>query len=165
MRRMVMSDLNLSKKFRKVLHTLKRAGKGGNVAESKSAERKVGGNRKMTNEEKLDILVTKMLEYLKNQVNSLPEQGRFEHHSVSMTYPGTTCDGYLIYECDLTDSSQRGRRLRASMCRQGSDRMISHYLFKGSKAECLAWLEKPGNQEVLKKDYAELLSSVERADD
>lgn len=119
----------------------------------------------MTNEEKLDILVTKMLEYMKKQVNSLPEQGRFERHSVSMAYPGTTCDGYLIYECDLTDSSQRGRRLRASMCRQDSDRMISHYLFKGSKAECLAWLEEPGNQKALKKDYAALLSSVERADE
>ena len=165
MRRMVMSNLNLSKKLRKVLHTLKRAEKEGNAAESKQAERKAGGNHQMTNEEKLDILVTKMLEYLKNQVNSLPQQGRFERHSVSMTYPGTTCDGYLFYECDLTDSSQRGRRLRASMCRQGSDRMISHYLFKGSKAECLAWLEEPGNQKALKKDYAALLSSVERADE
>lgn len=119
----------------------------------------------MTNEEKLDILVSKMLEYLEKQVKSLPEQGRFERHSVSMTYPGTTCDGFLIYEYDLTDSSQRGRRLRASMCRQDSDRMISHYLFKGSKAECLAWLEEPRNQGVLKKDFAALLPSVEQADE
>lgn len=165
MRRMVMSNLNLSKTLRKVLHTLKRAEKEGNAAESKQAERKAGGNHQMTNEEKLDILVTKMLEYMKKQVNSLPEQGRFERHSVSMTYPRTNCDGFLIYEYDLTNSSQRGRRLRASMCRQNSDRMISHYLFKGSKAECLAWLEEPGNQEALKKDYAELFSSVERADE
>lgn len=43
--------------------------------------------------------------------------------------------------------------------------MISHYLFKGLKAECLAWLEEPGNQEALKKDYAALLSSVEQADE
>ena len=91
---------------------MKRAGKEGNTAERKTAERKAGDKRKITNEEKLDILVSAMLEYLEKQVTSLPEQGRFERHSVSMTYPGTTCDGFLIYECDLTDSSQRGRRLR-----------------------------------------------------
>lgn len=119
----------------------------------------------MTNEEKLDILVSKMLEYMKKQVNSLPEQGRFERHSVSMTYPGTTCDGYLIYEFDLMDSNQRGRWLRAAMCRQDSDRMISYYLFKGSKAECLAWLEKLENHGVLKKDYADLYTSVKEAED
>ena len=92
-------------------------------------------------------------------------EGKFDSHSVSITYPGTTCEAYLNYTYDPIDGGDRNRRLRASMCRQSSDRMISHYLFKGSKAECLAWLEKPGNQEVLKKDYAELLSSVERADD
>lgn len=119
----------------------------------------------MTNEEKLDILISTMLEYLEKQVTSLPEQGRFEPHSVSMTYPGTACKGFLIYENVLTDSSQRCRWLRTSMCRQGSDRMVSHYLFKGSKAECLAWLGEPGNQEALKKDYAALLSSVEQADE
>lgn len=135
------------------------------AAERKTTEHKAGGKRKMTNEEKLDILVSTMLEYLEKQVKSLPEQGTFERHSVSMTYPGTTCDGFLIYEYDLTDSSQRGRRLRASMCRQGSDRMVSHYLFKGSKTECLAWLGEPGNQGFLKKDYAALLFSVEQADE
>lgn len=69
-------------------NTLKRAGKEGNTAERKTAERKAGDKRKITNEEKLDILVSAMLEYLEKQVTSLPEQGRFERHSVSMTYAG-----------------------------------------------------------------------------
>lgn len=119
----------------------------------------------MTNDERLDMLIGKMREFLKEKVKSLPEQGRFQTHSVTISYPGTAYEALLIYEFDLIDGGQRNRRLRASVRRQGSDKMISCYLFKGAKAECLAWLEETENQQVLKKVYAGLLVSAEQADD
>lgn len=116
----------------------------------------------MTNEERLDRLIEKMVECQAKNVVSLPEQGRFEPHAVTISYPGTDWNGRLLYEYDLVDSSQRSRRLRAALCREGSDRMVSCYLFKGSKAECLTWLGEKENQQVLKKKFAGLLDSADR---
>lgn len=165
MKRMMMNGMHLGEKLRSILHSPKRTEKEQNAGKTNPAQCPIEEKQDMTDEEVLDFLIPKMLECMKKKIDPLPEQGKFDSHSVSITYPGTTCEAYLNYTYDPIDGGDRNRRLRASMCRQGSDRMISHYLFKGSKAECLAWLEKPGNQEVLKKDYAELFSSVERADE
>ena len=165
MKLMGLRGLHLGEKLQKVLHTLKGTEKEANAAETNTTECPTGEKRNRTHEELLDFLIPKMLECMKTKIDSLPDQGKFDPHSVAITYPGTTCEASLIYKYDSLDEDQRNRRLMVAMRRQGYDRMVSIYLFKGSKEECLAWLEKPGNLEVLKKDYAELFSSVKQAEE
>lgn len=116
----------------------------------------------MTKEEKLHILITGMMEYLRKQIKALPDKGSFESHFVAMDYPGTNYEGFLRYEYDLTECSGKGRRLSTSMCPVGSSQVVSHYIFKGTKQECLAWLRDKNTEKVLTEDYESLKDSVDR---
>lgn len=165
MRLMGLSGLHLGEKLRNILHVSKRTEKEPNAVQTNTAPCPTEEKRDRTNDELLDFLIPKLLECMKQKIDSLPERGKFDSHSVSITYPGTTCEAYLIYTYDLLDEGARNRRLRVAMHRQGCDRVVSFYLFKGSKAECLAWLEQPGILDVLKKDYADLYTSVKEAED
>lgn len=118
----------------------------------------------MEKEEDLHILITGMMEYMGKQIESLPEQGIFKPCFLVMDYPGTEYEGFLRYEYDLTDDSGKGRRLRTSMCPVGSDRAVSHYLFKGTKQQCLAWLADKQTEAELTADYEQLKESVDRRD-
>lgn len=165
MKRMMMNGLHLGEKLRNVLHAPKRTEKEQNAGKTNPAQCPIEEKQDMTDEEVLDFLIPKMLECMKKKIDPLPEQGKFDSHSVSITYPGTTCEAYLNYTYDPIDGGDRNRRLRVAMRHHDSDRVVSFYLFKGSKAECLAWLEQPGILESLKKDYAELYTSVKEAED
>lgn len=118
----------------------------------------------MTKEEKLHILIPRMMEHLAKQIGDLPSKGPFEPNFVVIDYPDTNYEGFLRYEIDRTDGSGKGRRLRTSMCPVGSNMAISHYIFKGTKGECLAWLRDKETEAILTADYTELKESLDKRD-
>ena len=116
----------------------------------------------MKKDEKLHTLLSGMMEYLEKRIKALPEEGKFESHFVVMDYPGTKYEGFLRYEYDLTDDSGNGRRLVTAMAPAGTGQAVSHYLFKGTKQDCLSWLKQEGTEALLAEDYARLKESVDR---
>lgn len=114
----------------------------------------------MTKEKKLHLLICRMMEYLGKQIETLPEEGEFYPNYVVIDYPDTSYEGFLRYEHDQTDASGKRRRIRTSMRPAGSDWIVSHFVFCGTKQQCLAWLSDPKTEELLKEDYAELAESV-----
>ena len=79
-----------------------------------------------------------------------------------MDYPETDYEAFLRYEHALTDESGANRRLTTVMRPSGSSCVVSHYIFKGTKKDCLAWLQNEHTEALLTVDYAELKESVDR---
>ena len=116
----------------------------------------------MKNDEKLHLLITGMMEYMAKQVESLPDKGIFKPHSIAMDYPGTDYEAFLRYEHSLTEEDGASHRISTAMRLVGSSCIVSHYLFKGTKAESHAWLQDAHTEALLTADYAELKTSVDR---
>ena len=102
------------------------------------------------------LLSSRMLEYLAGQVEKSPERGKIKPFFVCIDYPKSGCEGVLFYENDLTDPTEQKRRIRVAMRKQGCDRLVSHYLFKGTREECVAWMKDEQTLEILLEEFAQL---------
>ncbi len=90
--------------------------------------------------------------------------GNFHPIQISFPYetPGRTYKGYLIV---APSAAGDGIRLRTGMAKENDDRMVSHYFYKGSKEEILAYLaDIDGHINALLESYAQLRESVDRFD-
>ncbi len=116
--------------------------------------------RKMTKQDFVRRAMEVMLEYYDAHV---PATGRCKPFSVSADWPGTDYTARLMVEQDLTGSPD-SRRLRTMMNENGSDRVVSHYITKGTGEEIKAWLQNAENRGELMESYEQLKKSVDNFD-
>lgn len=116
--------------------------------------------RKMTKKDFVRRAMEVMLEHYDARI---PAAGRCKPFSVSADWPGTDYKARLMVEQDLTGSAD-GRRLRTMMHENGSDRVVSHYITKGTGDEIKAWLRNPENRAELMQSYEQLKQSVDSFD-
>ena len=104
------------------------------------------------------VLIERVMEAMAGYIrDSVPESGSFKGPWLVLRYPGTEHEGRLYSQY----SQQHGCALRASVVVEGTDVEISHYVFFGSKDDCIAWLEDSAHRDELIESYNEL---TERAD-
>ena len=116
--------------------------------------------RKMTKKDFVRRAMEVMLEHYDTQI---PAAGRCRPFSVSADWPGTDYTARLMVEQDLT-GSPNSRRLRTMMHEKGSDRVVSHYITKGTGEEIKAWLRDTENRGELMESYEQLKKSVDNFD-
>ena len=113
----------------------------------------------MTKEEKLELLLRRMMEYLEQQIAKM--QGKPRTCYVVMDDPESGCETFLRCEPDLTAGGAGQMRLRTSMRFGDSDRIVSHYVYRGTVEECGAWLRDPATEAALREDIASLRERVQ----
>ena len=116
--------------------------------------------RKMTKQDFVRRAMEVMLEYYDERI---PAKGRCSPFTVSAVWPGTDYTARLMVEQDLTGSPD-SRRLRTMMHEKGSDRVVSHYITKGTNDELKAWLRNTDNRAELLESYEQLKESVDNFD-
>ena len=91
--------------------------------------------------EKMKLLVSKVVEVeAENVKNKVPETGQFPKVFVTYEHPDKKLKGMLSVKADGREDAIR--RVSAGMFVKGEDRVVSNYVFKGTKAEVLSWLTK-----------------------
>ena len=116
--------------------------------------------RKMTKQDFVRRAMEVMLECYDEHI---PATGRCRPFTVSARWPGTDYTARLMVEQDLTGAAD-SRRLRTMMHENGSDRVVSHYITKGTGEEIKAWLRNTENRAELMQSYEQLKESVDNFD-
>lgn len=108
--------------------------------------------------DKMKLLVSKTVEVeAENVKNKVPETGPFSKVFVTFEHPDKKLKGMLSVEADGRE--EEIRRVSAGMFIPGEDRVVSNYVFKGTKAEVLAWLSEE-QVPVLIETYEHLKEKV-----
>ena len=109
----------------------------------------------------MDILIPAVAEELtKKVIAEIPEKGVFSTRSFGIKFPRTRHEGWMGVEY----SREHGCAVRAGVLVNGSDQMISNYLFFGSREETLAWLADSDRQEETKAAFFHLLERADQKD-
>ena len=114
---------------------------------------------KLTREEQLNKLFRTVAELLvKNAKEGVPETGSFQKLTVGGKIKGADYESILGIEQSYQAKNER--RVTLGMHRTGDDRLVSNDLFKGTKEEVLAWLERPESLEQIIEAYKHLEARV-----
>lgn len=118
--------------------------------------------KRQTDAQKLDILIPKAMDYICEQIQQkMPETGGFRKFFVCFTYPGTGYEALLWVEHNVSERDGNGR-LTAGMREAGSDKVVQHYMAKGTKEELMQWLNTSANGAQLRSSYEQLKSAVDQ---
>lgn len=99
------------------------------------------GKSEYTYEEKLSILIAKVIEILiQNVQERVPQTGPFRKVAVTYCHPDSELRGILAVEEHY--ESPEARMVSAGMFQEGDDRLIQNFLFHGTKENLLAWLQE-----------------------
>lgn len=99
--------------------------------------------------EKLNIIVKKSMEVFADHADkTVPENGKFLRSNVFFEIPETQNEGLLFIEYD-GENPKTQRRLSVGVHNKNSDRLISNYLFKGTKQEILEYLQNDKNKDEI----------------
>lgn len=117
----------------------------------------------MTDEEKKVFLIRKGRKVFRDDVEEkLPEEGPAQRVFVAFDYPGTEYEAFLAAEADRLD--RNGRRVSVMMRPQGSNRVMSSYIWKGTKQELLRWLDREERESELRELFQNLADSLTKED-
>lgn len=115
----------------------------------------------LSKEEKMDILVPKCSDLLTKRVErEVPENGKFRRIFVAFEIPETQNETLFSIEPDAKDFKDI-RRMSIAVHRKNSDRIISNYMFKGTKEEVLNYLKDEKNYAEFKQTVNSLSNSVD----
>ena len=110
----------------------------------------------------LKKIVTTSNDILANAAEKqVPENDKFSDVSIEYQIPTTQNMAKVIIECDGKEPKTI-RRIAVGVHHQNSDRIISKYLYKGTKKELLNYLRDENNQEIFLDIIKEL---SEKTDD
>lgn len=114
---------------------------------------------KLTYEEKLQRLYKAVAEHLSKEIRAkMPETGSFRKIFVTANYDKSGLRGMVSAEPSYQGDDMRV--ICVGAFRNGEDRIVSNYLFTGTKEAVLAWLESlAGVQEIIEA-YAQLEKKV-----
>ena len=86
--------------------------------------------------------------------DNVPGTGRFKKYTIAGHFTGENIRGILgIEEAYQSDSA---RCVSLGVCCDGDDRMVSNFLFTGTKQEVLEWLKSPEGQQEIVDTYIHL---------
>ena len=107
-------------------------------------------------------LTDKLCEILHERAElEVPRNGKFSQISVSYTIPDTQNKAKVAISSDPINPSNL-RRVSVSSYRIGSDRMVSTYIFKGTKQEVLNYILTPQCQSQIVEIASKLSDSVDK---
>lgn len=86
--------------------------------------------------------------------DNIPETGRFKKYTISGHFTGEDIRGILGVEG--THQSDSARCVSLGVYCDGDDRMVSNFLFTGTKQEVLQWLKSPKGQQEIVDAYIHL---------
>lgn len=117
----------------------------------------------MTYEEQKILLIQKGKKIFRDNVEKkVPEEGPTQRVFVAFDYPGTGYEAFLAAEEDHLN--RNSRRVRVMMRPQGSGRVMSNYIWKGTKQELLRWLDQEERESELLKIFQDLADSLAKKD-
>ena len=100
----------------------------------------------LTKEEKTKQLVEYSIDLLLDMAErEVPENGSFKKVRVIFELPHTNNEGMIIIEPDEKDI-KTGRYITTAAKHQHADRLISNYMFKGTKNDVMEYLKVPENR-------------------
>lgn len=107
-------------------------------------------NISMTREEQIFKLFEAVAELLVKKARELvPETGSFQKVCIEGHYSGTDCHSYLSIE--NSHRSETERQVTLGVFREGYDKLVSNYLYTGTRQEVLSWLEsREGLKQIIK---------------
>lgn len=115
----------------------------------------------LSKEEKMQILIPKGSDLLMQRMErEVPENGKFQKISVSFDIPDTQNKAQFLIEADAKDYKDQ-RILSIGVHHQNSDRVISNYMFKGTKQEIIDYLKDNSNFPEFTQTVNELSDSVD----
>ena len=107
-------------------------------------------------------LTDKLCEILYERAElEVPKNGKFSQVSVSYTIPDTQNKAKVAIISDPINPSNL-RRVSVNSFRIGSDRMISTYIFKGTKQEVLDYISSPECKSQIIETALKLSDSVDK---
>ncbi len=111
--------------------------------------------------EAINELTNKLRDILSQRAErEVPQNGKFSPVSVSFTVPDTQNKAKVAIEPDFINP-KNSRRLSVASYRIGSDRLISSYIFKGTKQEIIDYLHNSESQDRIIKIIKHLSDSVD----
>lgn len=116
----------------------------------------MGEKKKLTFDEKLDLLAGKVLELLSGYVEEAGDQPPFRQF-VTMDIPDWPQDDEALVEVYTSDQW----RLRVGVHREGSDRFSWHFLDAGPRTYILERLGAPETHASARESILELTKSVD----
>ena len=115
----------------------------------------------LTNEQKKRKLIEKCVKYIPELLESrIPSSGVFGSYPLHFDWPGTELEGLFIIEPDYVREDMKGRRIRTAVRRADSDRIISHYYYKGTNEELCRHI-KDSNVDELIREFDSLARSAD----
>lgn len=122
-------------------------------------------NRSNMNKEdmsKMDFLTDRATELFLGRIeNEVPENGKFSNLSVFWNIPNTQNHGIVFIEADELNPKDSRRIGVASRRRQGSDRLVTSYIFKGTKKEAIEFVKSDEAKQKIKKTAFELSDKID----
>lgn len=113
-------------------------------------------------EERLNNIVDKVRQAVYERAEmEVPENGKFGGISVSFDVPTTDNEAKVIICHDEIDPKNL-RRVAIGVHRNGSDRLNSSYILKGTKKEILEYFKNPESQSKIVKVAGQLSDSVDK---
>ena len=100
-----------------------------------------------------DIFVEEIKQYV-------PENGKFRPVTFECNIPGTQNIFFYKVEYD-SKNHQTGRRFSVNVRHQNSDRLLSTYITKGTKAEIMEFLKDKNNHEKIIETMQKLSDSTD----
>ena len=94
--------------------------------------------------------------------DNVPETGRLKKYTIAGHFTGENIHGILgIEEANRLDSTQC---VSLGVYCDGDDRMVSNFLFTGTKQEVLEWLKSSEGQQEIVDAYIHLEEKLEHLD-
>ena len=116
---------------------------------------------KMTNEEKIYEFAPNAAKLLAKKAEyEVPENGQFGKCAISFNIPGTQNTAYYLVEHDILEPKDQ-RRFSIGAVRNGSDRMTSVQLIKGTKKEILEFLQDDKNAQLFRDTLVKVSNSTD----
>lgn len=113
-------------------------------------------------EERLNNVVDKVRQVAaERSEREVPENGKFSAISISFDVPTTNNEAKVIISHDEIEPKNL-RRIAIGVHRNGSDRLTSSYILKGTKKEILEYLKNPESQDKIVKVAGQLSDGVDK---
>ena len=110
-------------------------------------------------------LMERCVEFLSEFLeNKLPQSGKIAPYPVHFEWPGTKFEGLFVVEADHSGEEFTGRRIKTAMRKKDSDKIVSHYYFKGTNKELAAQIKACDIDELV-REFDGFVNTVEDFED